>query len=87
MLPSHMENLINKMLRSNWNQDDTGKFYYNNRFEMAFGGYACGPKPENKLRAIERGLPNPVITVAEYMDTSGGGFQWATKIPQVGSLP
>ena len=69
---------------SNWDQDGAGKFYYNNRFEMAFGGYACGPKPENKLRAIERGLPNPVITVAEYMDTSGGGFQCATKIPQAG---
>ena len=50
---------------------------------MAFGGHACGPKPDNKRRAIEMGLPNPVITVTEYMDTSGGGFEWATAIPQV----
>jgi len=70
---------------SNWRQEDKiRKFYYNNRFEMAFGGHACGPKPDNKLRAIEMGLPNPVITVAEYMDTSGGGFEWATAIPQAG---
>ena len=67
-----------------WQEDNIRKFYYNNRFEMAFGGHACGPKPDNKKRAIEMGLPNPVITVTEYMDTSGGGFEWATAIPQAG---
>ena len=66
-----------------WQEDNIRKFYYNNRFEMAFGGHACGPKPDNKKRAMEMGLPNPVITVTEYMDTSGGGFEWATAIPQV----
>ena len=59
------------------------EFYYNDRFEMVFGGKFL-KKPKNKMRAIELGLPNPVIVVAEYMDTVGGGFQWGSAIPAAG---
>ena len=58
-------------------------FFYNDRFEMVFGG-TFDPKPRNKLLAIEQGLPNPMIVVAEYMDTFGGGFKWGLAIPAAG---
>ena len=58
-------------------------FFYNDRFEMVFGG-TFDPKPRNKLLAIEQGLPNPMIVVAEYMDTFGGGFRWGLAIPAAG---
>jgi len=58
-------------------------FFYNDQFEMVFGGTFL-PKPRNKLRAIEQGLPNPMIIVTEYMDTFGGGFKWGLAIPAAG---
>jgi hypothetical protein len=61
-------------------EHDGFEFYYNNRFEMVFGGPGDN-KPDNKMKAIEMGLPNPMIVVGEYMSTYGGGFEWGLAIP------
>ena len=48
---------------------------YNNVFPFVYGGRHL-PEAEHKKRAFSLGLPNAVITTAEYMETSGGGFAW-----------
>ena len=60
---------------------DDGRFsaFYNNRFELSFGGRHTYQPPSYKLQAFGEGLPNPMISVAEYMETFGGGFYWGTK--------
>ena len=48
-----------------------GIFYYEEYFPLSYG------RPmENKIYALERGLPEAMVVVAEYMDTRDGGFQW-----------
>ncbi len=58
--------------------------YYNNRFDLVYGGRQRVIEYEHKLRAIALGLPNPVVTVAEYMETRGDGFQWGVRFPAAG---
>ena len=50
-------------------------FVFNNAFELTYGGRRTTEMP-NKARALDLGLPNPMLIVAEYMDTRDGGFRW-----------
>jgi hypothetical protein len=33
--------------------------------------------------ALKRGLPNPIITVAEYLATDGYGFLWGPGVSPI----
>ena len=56
---------------------------FNNHFDFFFGGRHQAIY-SYKRRAFDLGLPNAMISVAEYMETSGGGFQWASNYPTAG---
>jgi hypothetical protein len=46
-------------------------FYYEERFVMKYG------RPiSNKIFALTQGMPEPMVIVAEYMDSKAGGFTW-----------
>lgn len=35
-------------------------------------------------KALERGLPYPILTVAEYLSQDEGGFSWSRQYRQAG---
>ena len=37
-----------------------------------------------KKEALHRGLPAPIISVAEYLGTHGHGFRWGPKLTSAG---
>jgi len=55
---------------------------YNDRFELVFGGprFAVDGRSHHKLLAIRHGLPNPMITVAEYLEDG----IWGRALPAAG---
>jgi len=57
---------------------------YNDRFRLVFGGrrYDVNGEGEHKVLAMRHGLPNPMITVAEYLEADGG--PWGAAIPAAG---
>ncbi|XP_059095294.1 dual oxidase maturation factor 1-like [Tigriopus californicus] len=63
--------------------DDLFNVYFNDEFPLTYGGRR-GLEEEYRLLAIQKGLPNPVITVAEYLDQRGGAFQWGASFSAAG---
>eukprot|EP00095_Tigriopus_kingsejongensis_P003304 maker-scaffold355_size198070-snap-gene-0.40 protein:Tk03304 transcript:maker-scaffold355_size198070-snap-gene-0.40-mRNA-1 annotation:"conserved hypothetical protein" len=63
--------------------DDFPKVYFNEEFNLPYGGHGGGSE-EYRLDAIKRALPNPIVTVAEYMDSRGGNFNWNESFATAG---
>ncbi len=62
---------------------DRHNFFFNNRFDLNYGGPARKRRDrefDHKLEAIALGLPNPVIIVAEYMESG----EWERCLPSAG---
>lgn len=63
--------------------EDHANVYFNDEFSLTYGGRR-GLEQDYRLLAIQKGLPNPVITVAEYLDQRGGAFQWGASFSAAG---